>query len=184
MSLMSDRWIQQMATEHAMITPFIDHQVCKQVISYGLSGYGYDVRLGYEFKIFSQRVSEVIDPKNFPLSHLSERSGETCELPPYGFMLAASVEYIRVPQDTLVVCVGKSTYARCGLIIGVTPLEPGWQGYITLELFNSSPLPIRLYGGEGICQCLFFKGNEPCQTSYSDRNGKYMHQTGVTLPRI
>ena len=184
MSLMSDRWIQRMVAEEAMISPFIDHQVRDQVISYGLSGYGYDIRLGYEFKIFDRKVSDALDPKNFPLSLLRESTGETCELPPYGFMLSASVEYIRVPQDTLVVCVGKSTYARCGLFIGVTPLEPGWEGHITLEVFNSSPLPIRLYGGEGICQCLFFKGNEPCQTSYSDRDGKYMRQTGITLPRI
>ena len=144
---MSDRWIQQMATEHAMIAPFIDHQVRDNVISYGLSGYGYDIRLGYEFKIFGHTVSEVIDPKNFPLTHLSESSGQVCELPPYGFMLSVSVEYLRVPEDTLVMCVGKSTYARCGLLVGVTPLEPGWEGHITLEVFNSSPLPIRLYGG-------------------------------------
>jgi dCTP deaminase len=184
MSVMADRWIKKMALEHRMIEPFTDTQVRAGVISYGLSSYGYDVRIADEFKIFTNINHTVVDPKAFdPRSFVDVKATE-CIIPPNSFALARSVEYFRIPRDVLVVCVGKSSYARCGIIVNVTPLEPEWEGIVTLEVSNTTPLPARIYAGEGIAQFLFFEGNEPCETSYADKKGKYQAQQGLTLPRL
>jgi len=184
MPVMSDRWIRDMALNHAMITPFVETQKREGVISYGLSSYGYDARVADEFKIFTNVDSAVIDPKDFSPSSFVDRKTQTCIIPPNSFALATTVEYFRIPRDILVICLGKSTYARCGIIVNVTPLEPEWEGQVTIEISNTTPLPAKIHAGEGICQFLFLQGNEPCETSYADKAGKYMRQLGVSLPRI
>ena len=184
MAIMSDRWIRDMATRHGMIEPFVEGQKRAGVISYGLSSYGYDARVAPEFKIFTNVDSSVVDPKCFDPKSLVDRETDICIVPPNSFALARTVEYFRVPRDVLVVCLGKSTYARCGIIVNVTPLEPEWEGHVTIEISNTTPLPAKIYANEGICQFLFFHGDQPCEVSYADRNGKYMKQTGVTLPRL
>jgi dCTP deaminase len=184
MSILSDRWIRQMATEKGMIEPFVDAQKREGVISYGLSSYGYDARVGTDFKIFTNVNSSVVDPKNFDQQSFVDRNTDVCIIPPNSFALARTVEYFRIPRDVLVICVGKSTYARCGIIVNVTPLEPEWEGHVTLEFSNTTPLPAKIYANEGACQFLFLQGNEPCETSYRDKAGKYQGQRGVTLPKI
>jgi dCTP deaminase len=184
MSVMSDRWIRKKAVEERMIEPFTDTQVRAGVISYGLSSYGYDVRIADEFKIFTNINHTVVDPKDFDPRSFVDVKAKECIIPPNSFALARSVEYFRIPRNVLVVCVGKSSYARCGIIVNVTPLEPEWEGIVTLEVSNTTPLPARIYAGEGIAQFLFFEGNEPCETSYADKKGKYQAQQGLTLPRL
>ena len=189
MSIMSDKWIAKMSTTNQMISPFISKQTKqnknnKKLISYGNSSYGYDARVSDEFKIFTNIDSAVVDPKNFSENSFVNRKTDICIIPPNSFALARTVEYFKIPEDILVICVGKSTYARCGIIVNVTPLEPGWEGHVTLEFSNTTPLPAKIYAFEGACQFLFLKGNEKCQTSYSNREGKYMGQTGVTLPKV
>ena len=180
----SDRWIRQMALEHGMIEPFEDRQVREGVVSYGLSSYGYDIRVADEFKIFTNINNTVIDPKNFDPRSFVDIRADVCIVPPNSFALARTIEYFRIPRDILTVCLGKSTYARCGIIVNVTPLEPGWEGHVTLEFSNTTPLPAKVYANEGACQFLFLAGNEPCEVSYADRAGKYMGQKGVTLPKL
>lgn len=188
MAVMSDKWIREMAQNHEMITPFSENQVRQvsghKIISYGLSSYGYDARVSDEFKIFTNLHSAIVDPKDFDDQSFVDRTTDVCIIPPNSFALARTVEYFKIPRDVLVVCVGKSTYARCGIIVNVTPLEPEWEGHVTLEFSNTTPLPAKIYAGEGACQFLFLRGDEVCETSYADRNGKYMGQTGVTLPTI
>ena len=181
---MSDRWIRRMATEHAMIEPFVEAQRADGKISYGLSSYGYDARVADEFKVFTNVDSAIVDPKAFAPESFVDRKVPVCIVPPNSFALAHTVEYFRIPRDVLTICLGKSTYARCGIIVNVTPLEPEWEGQVTIEISNTTPLPARIYAFEGICQFLFLLGNEPCETSYADRAGKYMHQRGVALPRL
>ncbi|WP_299327074.1 dCTP deaminase [Parasphingopyxis sp.] len=184
MSIMADRWIRERALEDGMIEPFEDGQRRDGTISYGLSSYGYDARAADEFKIFTNVDNAIVDPKNFSSSSFVDRQTDCCIIPPNSFALARTVEYFRVPKDILVICLGKSTYARCGIIVNVTPLEPGWEGHVTLEFSNTTPLPAKVYANEGACQFLFLQGNEPCETSYADRAGKYMGQKGVTLPKL
>ena len=184
MSIMPDRWIREMARAHGMIEPFVDRQTREGVISYGLSSYGYDARVAPEFRIFTNVDNALVDPKHFSEQSFVERNGESCVIPPNSFVLARTVEYFRIPRDVLVICLGKSTYARCGMIVNVTPLEPEWEGHVTLEISNTTPLPARVYANEGICQFLFLRGAEPPEVSYADRKGKYMGQKGVTLPRL
>ncbi len=184
MTVLSDKWIRKMVFEHKMISPFEDKQIRKNKISYGLSSFGYDARVSNEFKIFTNVNSEIVDPKNFKASNFVTKNVSECIIPPNSFVLASTVEYFRIPKDVLVVCLGKSTYARCGIIVNVTPLEPGWEGHVTLEFSNTTPLPAKVYAKEGVAQFIFLKGNETPETTYSDRNGKYMGQTGVTLPKI
>jgi len=182
--LKSDRWIRKMALEHDMINPFSEKQVSNSVISFGLSSYGYDLRVADEFKIFTNVNSAMIDPKNFDeRSFVSVRSN-CAIIPPNSFALARSVEYFKIPRDVLTICVGKSTYARCGIIVNVTPFEPEWEGFVTLEISNSTPLPAKIYANEGLCQIIFFQGDEPCETSYKDRKGKYQAQKGIVLPKV
>ncbi len=183
-SIKADRWIRKMAQEHGMIEPFEDRQVRTGVISYGLSSYGYDIRVADEFKLFTNINSTVVDPKNFDARSFVDFKGDVCIIPPNSFALARTMEYFRIPRNVLVLCLGKSTYARCGIIVNVTPLEPEWEGYVTLEFSNTTPLPAKIYANEGACQFLFLQGNEPCETSYADRAGKYMGQRGVTLPKL
>jgi dCTP deaminase len=184
MSIKSDKWIRRMATEQRMIEPFVDSQVREGVISYGLSSYGYDIRVTNEFKIFTNVHSAVVDPKNFNPNSFIDYVGDVCIIPPNSFVLAQTVEYFRIPRDVLTVCLGKSTYARCGLIVNVTPFEPEWEGYVTLEISNTTPLPARIYANEGIAQVLFFQSDEVCDVSYADRKGKYQKQQRIELPRI
>ena len=184
MTILSDRWIRRMAQEKGMIEPFVDAQKREGVISYGLSSYGYHARVGNDFKIFTNVNSAVVDPKNFDQNSFVDRNTDICVIPPNSFALARTVEYFRIPRDVLVICVGKSTYARCGIIVNVTPLEPEWEGHVTLEFSNTTPLPARIYANEGSCQFLFLQGNEPCEVSYRDKAGKYQGQRGVTLPKI
>lgn len=184
MSIMSDIWIREQAQKTGMIEPFVESQKREGIISYGLSSYGYDARVSDEFKIFTNVDSAVVDPKNFSSDGFVDRKTDMCVIPPNSFVLARTVEYFRIPRDVLVICLGKSTYARCGIIVNVTPLEPEWEGHVTLEFSNTTPLPARIYANEGACQFLFLKGNEPCETSYADRAGKYMKQKGVTLPKL
>lgn len=167
-----------------MISPFESDLVKNGKISYGLSSYGYDARLADEFKIFTDVYTAIIDPKNFDSNAFVETKGDHCIIPPHGFILCRTVEYFKIPRDILVICLGKSTYARCGLIVNVTPLEPGWEGYVTLEISNTTPLPAKVYANEGICQFIFLRGDHPCETAYNDRKGKYMHQKGVTLAKV
>jgi dCTP deaminase len=173
-----------MALEHKMIEPFEDRQVRDGVISYGLSSYGYDIRVADEFKVFTNINSTVVDPKNFDARSFVDLKTDICIIPPNSFALAKTVEYFRIPRDVLTVCVGKSTYARCGLIVNVTPFEPEWEGFVTLEISNTTPLPARVYANEGIAQVLFFQSDEPCEVSYADKKGKYQKQQGLTLPRL
>jgi dCTP deaminase len=184
MSLKSDRWIRRMAREHGMIEPFEDAQVRKGTISYGVSSYGYDMRVAREFKIFTNVNNAIVDPKNFDDASFVNFEGDVCIVPPNSFALARSVEYFRIPRSVLTLCVGKSTYARCGIITNVTPFEPEWEGFVTLEISNTTPLPARIYANEGIAQVIFFESDEPCETSYADRKGKYQGQVGVTVPRL
>src|SRR3989337_1074267 len=184
MTIQSDRWIREQALQHNMIEPFVEAQRREGCISYGLSSYGYDARVADEFKIFTNVDSATVDPKYFPANIFGDRQTICCLPPPNSFALARTVEYFRVPRDILVICLGKSTYARCGIIVNVTPLEPGWEGHVTLEFSNTTPLPAKIYANEGACQFLFLKGNEPCEISYADRAGKYMGQKGVTLPKL
>jgi len=184
MSIKSDRWIREMATSQGMIEPFEEKQVRTDVISYGLSSYGYDMRVADEFRIFHNALSPVVDPKAFDERSFVEYEGDVCLIPPNSFVLARSVEYFRIPRDVLTLCVGKSTYARCGIITNVTPFEPEWEGFVTLEISNTTPLPARIYANEGIAQVLFFESDEPCEVSYSDKKGKYQAQRGVTPPLL
>ncbi len=183
MSVLSDKWIKKMALE-GMITPFEDKQVREGKISYGLSSYGYDARVSNEFKIFTNVNSDIVDPKNFKPSNFLTKKVSECIIPPNSFVLASTIEYFKIPKDVLVICLGKSTYARCGIIVNVTPLEPGWEGHVTLEFSNTTPLPAKIYSNEGVAQFVFLKGNERPEVTYSDRKGKYMGQVGVTLPKI
>jgi dCTP deaminase len=175
-----------MAVEQGMIEPFVDHQVRDGLISFGLSSYGYDIRVAQEFKIFTPGLGDltVVDPKKFDTRAMVDFRGDVCIIPPNSFALARSVEYFRVPRDVLCVCLGKSTYARCGIIVNITPFEPGWEGFVTLEISNTTPLPAKIYAGEGIAQVLFFVGDEPCELSYADRKGKYQGQQSIVLPRL
>lgn len=184
MSVMPDHWIRKMAREHAMISPFEEKLTRQGVISYGLSSYGYDARVSDDFKVFTNVDNALIDPKDFSEASFVTRKTSACIIPPNSFALTHTVEYFKIPRDVLVICLGKSTYARCGLIVNVTPLEPEWEGHVTLEISNTTPLPAKVYAGEGICQFLFLKADSLCETSYADRGGKYMGQTGVTLPRM
>ena len=184
MSVQSDKWIRKMAKESSMISPFEEKQIRGNKISFGLSSFGYDARVSNEFKIFTNLNTEIVDPKNFKKTNFITKSGSECIIPPNSFVLASTVEYFKIPNDVLVICLGKSTYARCGIIVNVTPLEPGWEGHVTLEFSNTTPLPAKIYANEGASQFIFIKGNESPETTYADRNGKYMKQKGVTLPKI
>ena len=184
MSVLSDRWIKKMAIEKEMIKPFVSKQKSSKNISYGLSSYGYDARVSNEFKIFTDVDSAIVDPKNFKKESFVSRKSKECIIPPNSFALASTVEYFKIPQDILVICLGKSTYARCGIIVNVTPLEPEWEGHVTLEFSNTTPLPAKIYAFEGAAQFIFLKGNEDPEITYAQRNGKYMKQTGVTLPKV
>ena len=189
MSIKSDKWIRRMAEQTGMIEPFEPGQVRtrsdgQKIVSYGTSSYGYDIRCAPEFKVFTNIYSTVVDPKNFDEKSFVDIEGDVCIIPPNSFALARTIEYFRIPRNVLTICLGKSTYARCGIIVNVTPLEPGWEGHVTLEFSNTTPLPAKIYANEGACQFLFLKGNEPCEVSYADRAGKYMRQQGVTLPKL
>jgi dCTP deaminase len=184
MSIKADRWIKKMSLEQSMISPFEDRQVRQGVISFGLSSYGYDVRIADEFKIFTNVFGAVVDPKGFDPKSFVDFKGEVCIIPPNSFALGRTVEYFRIPRKVMTICVGKSTYARCGIITNVTPLEPGWEGHVTLEISNTTPLPAKIYANEGIAQILFFESDEDCMVSYADKNGKYQAQQGVTLPKV
>lgn len=179
----SDKWIKKMA-QKGMITPFSDRQIRKGVISYGVSSYGYDIKIGDEFKIFTNINSTVVDPKNFDERSLVDFKGEVCIIPPNSFALASSIEYFKIPRDIIVICLGKSTYARCGIIVNVTPLEPEWEGHVTVEISNTTPLPAKIYGNEGIAQLIFLQADEICEISYKDKAGKYQSQKGITLAKI
>ncbi len=186
MGLQSDRWIREMALKHGMIEPFVDRQVRDadgdKVISYGLSSYGYDLRVAREFKVFTNINSSIVDPKNFNENAFVHIESDVCIVPPNSFALARSVEYFRIPRNVLTLCIGKSTYARCGIIVNVTPFEPEWEGFVTLEISNTTPLPAKIYANEGLAQVLFYQGAEDCEVSYADRGGKYMGQIHITLP--
>lgn len=188
MSLKSDRWIRKMALEHKMIEPFVDSQIKeekgKRLVSFGLSSYGYDLRVAEEFKVFTNVYNAIVDPKNFQANSFVDIKGPFCIIPPNSFALARSVEYFRIPRNVLTLCIGKSTYARCGIIVNVTPFEPEWEGYVTLEISNTTPLPAKIYAEEGLAQVLFFVSDEVCETSYADRKGKYMRQMEITYPTI
>ena len=188
MSVCSDRWIRKMSQEHGMIEPFIDGQVRSadhgRIISYGLSSYGYDLRVSDEFKVFTNVHSAMVDPKGFDEKSFVDIKTDVCVVPPNSFALARSVEYFRIPRNVLTICVGKSTYARCGIIVNVTPFEPEWEGHVTLEISNTTPLPAKIYANEGLAQVVFFEANDVCETSYADRGGKYMKQRGITVPRM
>jgi len=184
MTVLSDKWIKEMVRTNNMISPFENKQVRGNRISYGLSSFGYDARVSNEFKIFTNINSEIVDPKNFKLNNFISKKGEECIIPPNSFVLSSTVEYFRIPNDVMVICLGKSTYARCGIIVNVTPLEPSWEGNVTLEFSNSTPLPAKIYANEGAAQFIFLKGNEKPDITYADRNGKYMKQSGVTLPKV
>ena len=183
-SIKADKWIKKMALEHRMIDPFEDRQVRAGVISYGLSSYGYDIRVADEYKIFTNVFSAVVDPKNFDPKSMVDYQGDVCVIPPNSFALARTVEYFRIPRKVLTVCLGKSSYARCGLIVNVTPFEPEWEGYVTLEISNTTPLPARVYSNEGIAQVLFFESDEMCEVSYADKKGKYQAQQGIQVPKM
>lgn len=195
MSPQPDHWIRRMALEHGMIEPFVDCQVktspnpsgnkkTDQVISYGLSSYGYDLRLSTEFKVFTNVYNSIVDPKNFTEDSFVDMTVDACIIPPNSFALARSIEYFRIPRNVLTICLGKSTYARCGIIVNVTPFEPEWEGHVTIEISNTTPLPAKVYAGEGIAQVIFFQTADVCEVSYADRKGKYMKQTGITVPKV
>ncbi len=182
--ILADHQIRELAQNEGMIEPFIETQKRDGMISYGLSSYGYDARCSEDFKIFTNIDNAMVDPKNFSDKSFVDRKSDVCIIPPNSFALTHTVEYFRIPKDVLVICLGKSTYARCGLIVNVTPLEPGWEGHVTLEISNTTPLPAKVYANEGVAQFLFFKGSDACEVSYADRAGKYMGQRGVTLPKL
>lgn len=182
--LKSDRWIRKMSLEHDMINPFSEKQVREGVISYGLSSYGYDLRVADEFKIFTNVNNALVDPKHFDEKSFVNITTDICIIPPNSFALARSVEYFKIPRSVLTICVGKSTYARCGIIVNVTPFEPEWEGFVTLEISNTTPLPARIYANEGLCQIIFFESDEVCEISYADRKGKYQAQKGIVLPKL
>ena len=184
MSVKPDHWIRKMALEHKMIEPFTDRQIREGVISYGVSSYGYDIRVADEFQIFTNVNSTIVDPKHFDARSLVAYKGDVCIVPPNSFALARSVEYFRIPRNVLTICLGKSTYARCGIIVNVTPFEPEWEGFVTLEISNTTPLPAKIYANEGLCQVLFFLSDEDCEVSYKDKKGKYQSQQGIVLPRL
>ena len=188
MSLREDKWIRKMALEEGMIEPFVDSQVKsienQKIVSYGLSSYGYDVRVGNRFKVFTNVHNSIVDPKNFTEDAFVDIEGDYCIIPPNSFALASTVEYFRIPRNCLTVCLGKSTYARCGIIVNVTPFEPEWEGHVTIEISNTTPLPAKIYSNEGIAQVLFFEAKQNCEISYRDRAGKYMKQTGITVPSV
>ena len=184
MSVLSDHWIKKMSLEKKMITPFVQKQQRKNKISYGLSSYGYDARVSNEFKVFTNIDSAFVDPKKFSKNSFVTRKTDVCIIPPNSFALARTVEYFKIPRDVLVICLGKSTYARCGIIVNVTPLEPEWEGHVTLEFSNTTTLPAKIYANEGACQFVFLQGDQEPETSYADKKGKYMKQKGVTLPKI
>ncbi len=184
MGVKSDGWIRKMAKEHGMIEPFVDGQVRDGAISYGLSAYGYDIRVSDEFKVVTNVVNSVVDPKNFDDKSFVEIKADHCMIPPNSFALARTVEYFRIPRSTITLCVGKSTYARCGIIVNVTPFEPEWEGFVTLEISNTTPLPAKIYANEGIAQVLFFEADEMCEVSYADKKGKYQKQVGITPPKV
>jgi len=184
MAIKSDKWIKKMSSENDMIFPFTDEQIKSGTISYGVSSYGYDIRVADEYKIFTNVNNSIIDPKNFDANSFVDFKGDVCIVPPNSFALARSVEYFKIPRKILTICVGKSTYARCGIIVNVTPFEPEWEGYVTLEISNTTPLPAKIYSNEGLCQVLFFESDEDCEVSYKDKSGKYLKQVGITLPKI
>ncbi len=184
MSVKPDHWIIKMAKEHKMIEPFVDGQVRDGAISYGVSAYGYDIRVSNEFKVFTNVYNSVVDPKNFDDKSFVEINDDVCMIPPNSFALARTVEYFRIPRSVITLCVGKSTYARCGIIVNVTPFEPEWEGYVTLEISNTTPLPAKIYANEGIAQVLFFESDEVCDISYADKKGKYQKQVGITTPKL
>ncbi|MEQ9617627.1 MAG: dCTP deaminase [Deltaproteobacteria bacterium] len=184
MGVKPDHWIRKMALEQNMIEPFIDGQIREGSISYGLSAYGYDIRVSDEFKVFTNIYNSVVDPKKFDDKSFVEIKSDVCMIPPNSFALARTVEYFRVPRSTITLCVGKSTYARCGIIVNVTPFEPEWEGYVTLEISNTTPLPAKIYANEGIAQVLFFEADEMCEVSYADKKGKYQKQVGITPPKV
>ena len=184
MAIKSDKWIREQAKTKGMIEPFCEKQVAAGCISYGLSSYGYDLRVSNEFKIFTNVNSAIIDPKAFDERSFVSVEADSIFVPPNSFALARSVEYFRIPRDVLTICVGKSTYARCGIIVNVTPFEPEWEGFVTLEISNTTPLPAKVYANEGLCQILFFQSDEVCETSYADRAGKYQRQQGIVLPKL
>ncbi|GAP14147.1 deoxycytidine triphosphate deaminase [Longilinea arvoryzae] len=184
MGVKPDHWIRKMALEHGMIEPFVDRQIRNGVISYGVSSYGYDIRVADEFKIFTNVYSAVVDPKQFDPRSMVDFKGDVCVIPPNSFALARTVEYFRIPRSILTLCVGKSTYARCGIIVNVTPFEPEWEGFVTLEISNTTPLPAKIYSNEGIAQVVFFEGDEMCEISYADKKGKYQKQENIALPKI
>ncbi len=190
MSIQADKWISYMSKNHKMIEPFVDKQVRytnngkDRVVSYGVSSYGYDLRVSNEFKIFTNVLSSVVDPKNFDDNSFVNVKGDVCIVPPNSFALARSVEYFRIPKNVLTICLGKSTYARCGIIVNVTPFEPGWEGHVTLEISNTTPLPAKIYANEGLAQVIFLKAEEDCSVTYAQRGGKYMNQTGITLASV
>ncbi|MEN6392360.1 MAG: dCTP deaminase [Anaerolineaceae bacterium] len=184
MGLKPDHWIRKMVLEHNMIEPFADSQVRNGVISYGVSSYGYDIRVADEFKIFTNVYSAVVDPKHFNPQSMVDFKGDICVIPPNSFALARTIEYFRIPRNVLTICLGKSTYARCGIIVNVTPFEPEWEGFVTLEISNTTPLPARIYANEGIAQVLFFEADEICDVSYADKKGKYQRQQAIVLPKL
>ena len=184
MSIKSDKWIKKMSLNTDMIKPFIDEQIKNSLISYGLSSYGYDIRVSNEYKIFTNVNNSLVDPKNFDSNSFVDFVGDICIIPPNSFALARSIEYFKIPRNVLTICLGKSTYARCGIIVNVTPFEPEWEGYVTLEISNTTPLPAKIYSNEGLCQVLFFESDEACETSYKDKKGKYQSQVGITLPKL
>jgi dCTP deaminase len=184
MGLKPDHWIRKMALEKRMIEPFTDSQIRDGVISYGVSSYGYDIRVAVEFKIFTNVYSAIVDPKHFDSRSMVDFKGDVCIIPPNSFVLARTVEYFRIPREVLTICLGKSTYARCGIIVNVTPFEPEWEGYVTLEISNTTPLPAKIYANEGIAQVLFFTADEQCEISYADKKGKYQAQQTIILPKL
>ena len=184
MSIKPDKWIARMVKEYNMIEPYVDSQMKNNTVSFGVSSYGYDCRVGNEFKVFTNVYNTVVDPKNFDPQSFVDITADVCIVPPNSFALGRSVEYFKIPRNVLTICVGKSTYARCGIITNVTPFEPEWEGHVTIEISNTTPLPAKIYANEGLAQVLFFQGDEPCEVSYADKKGKYLKQRGVTLPRI
>lgn len=184
MAIKSDKWIRRMAKEHQMIVPFSEGQVKEGLISFGLSSYGYDIRVADEFKVFAPQDATIIDPKNFDSESFTDVKGKECIIPPNSFVLARTVEYFKIPRNILTICLGKSTYARCGIIVNVTPFEPEWEGYATLEISNTTPLPAKIYANEGIAQIIFLEADELCQTSYKDKKGRYQAQKKITLPKL
>ena len=184
MSIKSDKWIRNMSIKQNMISPFSDNNIEKGCISYGLSSYGYDIRVSDEYKVFTNVNNSIIDPKNFDKNSFVDFKGDICIVPPNSFALARSIEYFKIPKNVLTICLGKSTYARCGIIVNVTPFEPEWEGHVTLEISNTTPLPAKIYSNEGLCQVLFFESDEVCEQSYKDKKGKYQSQVGITLPKI